>query len=712
MDEYVSHTRELLHELAQNVRWAWSGEFSELFSEIDVDLWRHTNHNPTFFLAEVSPECIETVAHNPHYRVRLERACRTFRDYLGSTSNWATTNAPGLGAQPVVYFCAEFGLHESVPIYSGGLGILAGDHLKSASDLGVPLQGVGILYKQGYFIQELDRHGAQSEHYVDTPLERTAVERICDGQGKQLEVRFPVNDHEMVVRLWRCNVGRAPLILLEGNLVPDTNDHAFNSRLYGGDQRTRILQEIMLGIGGHKAIRLLGIHPGVIHLNEGHSAFAVLESIAECMELEGLPFTEASWRVRERTVFTTHTPVEAGHDRFDPGLVLNLLRKLRERLHLSEHDFLGLGRINPDDQGEPFCMTVLALKLSNHANAVSSLHGHVSRKMWQGLWPQRTRDEVPIGHITNGVHVPSWIAQPMARFFSRDLGEDWPTHLCHPDTWSRAGKMDPFDLWDVTNLLKRELLHFLDRRTERRDERLGDGVSQPSGFDPEALTIAFARRIVPYKRPTLLFRDPDRLAKLLNNPERPVQILFAGKAHPNDDRGKALIREIHDISHDPRFEGRVMFLENYDMNVSRHLLQGCDVWFNCPRRPYEACGTSGMKAVFNGTLNLSVLDGWWAEAYDGRNGYAFGRGLTHTDPHYQDERDGDDLYRVLEEQVIPDFYDRSPEGVPLRWVERMSRALITLGWRYNSDRMVMDYVREYYLRAAGTLTAAYPEGHE
>lgn len=712
MDEHEKHTRQLLHELASNVRWAWSGEFSELFSEIDVDLWRHTNHNPTFFLAEVDPARVVGAAHNAHYRVRLERAARKFRKYLESTENWGTLNAPGLGAQPVSYFCAEFGLHESVPIYSGGLGILAGDHLKSASDLGVPLWGVGILYKQGYFVQHLDRQGKQTEQYVDTPLERTAVEPICNGTGEQFEVRFPVNSHEMVVRLWRCNVGRVPLVLLEGNLEPENPDHAFNSRLYGGDQTTRILQEIMLGVGGHKALRLLGIHHGVIHLNEGHSAFAVLECIAEHMELEGLPFSEAAWTVREKTVFTTHTPVEAGHDRFDPGLVLNHLRQLRERLHLSEHDFLALGRVNPDDYNEPFCMTVLALKLSNHANSVSVLHGHVSRKMWNGLWPGRARDEVPIGHITNGVHVPSWIAPPMVRYFEQVLGSDWLDHLCHPDFWTRARRMDAFDLWDITNLLKRDLFDFIERRVSRRDDRLDDGEAEPFAFDPEALTIAYSRRIVPYKRPTILFRDPDRLAKLMNDPERPMQIVFAGKAHPNDDRGKALIREIHEYAQDPRFRGKVLFMENYDMNVSRHLLQGCDLWLNCPRRPFEACGTSGMKAVFNGTLNLSILDGWWAEAYDGRNGYAFGRGLTHTDPHFQDERDGEELYRVLEEQVIPDFYERSPEGVPLRWVERLRRALVTLGWRYNSDRMVMDYVRQYYLRAAGTLTAAYPEGHE
>jgi starch phosphorylase len=703
----MTETRQLLAELAANLRWAWSREFDLLFSEIDAELWLQSNHNPTAFLADVDPLRIDARARDPHYRVRLERACRSLREYVRSTRHWATRHAPILEASPVAYFCAEFALHESLPLYSGGLGVLAGDHLKSSSDLGVALWGVSLLYRQGYFRQLLDEGGGQSEQYLDTDLARIALEPIVDEDGAQRALDFSVDREDLHARLWKAQVGRTPLLLLEGEYGrPDEADVA--ARLYAGDQRTRLMQEIILGVGGYKALRMLGVRPGVIHLNEGHSALAVLEATAECMEEDGLDFDAAAQRVRRRTVFTTHTPVEAGHDRFPPDLVEEHLDALRERLRLSPDEFLGLGRVDPADRHEPFCMTVLALKLARRSNAVSSKHGDVSRAMWQCLWPQTPRDNVPIGHVTNGVHVPSWISPRMAQLFDRQLGADWTDRMSRPDVWENIYDADPFELWDVKFHLKQRLLDFVEERVAQRAQRLGQNPP-PQLLRPEFLTIGFARRFARYKRADLLFRDSDRLARLVGDAERPVQIIFAGKAHPADDIGKGVLRRVFEHTLDPRFKGRIAFLGDHDMNVSRRLVQGCDLWLNTPLVPLEACGTSGMKAVFSGTLNCSTLDGWWAEGYDSLNGYAYGHGLSHPDQALQDERDATGLLDLLESRVIPDYYERSPEGVPLRWIARMQRALATLGWRYNSDRMVMDYARRCYLPAVGGRAAGFPD---
>jgi starch phosphorylase len=448
----------------------------------------------------------------------------------------------------------------------------------------------------------------------------------------------------------------------------------------------------------------MGIRPGAMHLNEGHSAFAILAAIAHKMEEEGLSFAAASEIVRSQTVFTTHTPVAAGHDRFPEGLIAEHLGSLQQSLGLSREGLMALGRTRPEDPGEPFCMTVLAMKLSHRSNGVSALHGQVSRSMWRDLWPGRVQNEIPIGHVTNGVHVPTWIHPRMAHLLDRHLGQGWLMRLCRMSTWDEIRQADPFEIWDTKCAIKKEFIRYVSNRMRIRFERVGLG-DVPTALHPEALTIGFGRRFVEYKRPALMFRDADRLARILSDPERPVQIVFAGKAHPNDDIGKGLMRQIHELTLDPRFRGKVFLLENYDMNKGRKMVQGCDLWLNNPRRPYEACGTSGQKAIFNGTLNCSTLDGWWAEAYDTRNGYAFGEGLTHTDPRVQDERESKALLDVLEGEVIPDFFDRSPEGVPTRWIAKIVHALATLGARYNSDRMVMDYARSCYLPTAGAKTS-------
>ena len=706
----MKDVRGCLAELAGNLRWTWNGEFDGLFRDIDVDLWREVNHNPVAFLAEVKEDRVEARAGDPAYRQSLENACRSLRDYMLKTWHWAARHAPGLATRPVAYFSAEVGLHESLPIYSGGLGVLAGDHLKSCSDLGVPIWGVTILYRQGYFAQRINARGDQEEQYLDLDLRRVPLEPVLDGRGERLWIQVQTVSGIFTIDVWRARVGRTHLLLLDGSRDPAVSHRdVFSLRLYGGDQRTRLLQEMILGIGGYRALLSMGVRPGVLHLNEGHSAFAALEAVAQTMEEEGLSFETAVDRVRARTVFTTHTPVTAGHDRFPASLIEEHLGPLRHRLRLSPEEFLGLGRVHPADSGEPFCMPVLALRLASHAEAVSALHARTSRSMWRVLWPDRLSGRVPIGHVTNGVHVPTWVATEMARFFERHLGSDWLTRLRHPDLWEKINDAPALDLWRTKCLLKRDLLEFVERRLRQRSERLGLSESVP-GPNPEALTIGVARRFAEYKRALLLFTEPDRLARLLSIQGRPVQILFAGKSHPQDDTGKAILRALFEHSRDPRFAGRLFLLEDHDMNTARHLVQGCDLWLNTPRRPLEACGTSGQKAVFNATLNLSVLDGWWSEAYDGLNGYSFGEGLTHTDTALHDRRDAADIYDVLERQVLPDFFERSPEAVPERWIERIRRALHTLGWRYNSDRMAIDYVTKCYLDAAGSLTSGHDAG--
>jgi starch phosphorylase len=627
----------------------------------------------------------------------------------------------------VAYFSAEFALHESLPIYSGGLGVLAGDHLKSCSDLGVPIWGVTILYRQGYFTQGIDADGNQEERYADLDVGRVPLRPALDARGERLWIELETALGPFPIDLWIADVGRARLLLLDGSRDPAAaHRDVFSSRLYGGDQRTRLLQELILGVGGYRALLSLGVRPGVLHLNEGHSAFALLEAIAQSMEEEGLPFAEAAGRIRERAVFTTHTPVAAGHDYFAPALVEEHLAPLMARLRLSRDEFLGLGRAKPHDPGESFCMTVLALRLASRANAVSALHGQTSRRLWAGLWTGRAIDEVPIGHLTNGVHACTWMAPEMAAFCRRHLAEDWPQRLCHADLWERFEQADPAALWKVKRVMAGRLSEIIDRRLRDGSAR-GDAAAPspdpspsprpaPPAAPPAAaplsgpspLTIGIARRFAEYKRAALLLTELERLARLLSDPDRPIRLVFAGKAHPQDEAGKNILRALAAAARDPRFAGRILLLPDHDLSLARSLVQGCDLWLNAPRRPLEACGTSGQKAVFNATLNFSILDGWWAEAYDGENGFAFGEGLTHTDTQLQDRRDAADLYDVLEETVLPEFFGRDADGVPRRWVARIRRAFATLAWRFNSDRMVIDYARLCYLPAAGSSPCEFP----
>ncbi len=695
--------------VAHNLWWSWHPEVVNLFRDLDPIRWRQLDHNPIALLAEFTPDRLEMRAAELVLYSRINQSYRRLKEYLSTQHTWSSTHAGVLGAKPVAYFSAEFGIHESVPIYSGGLGVLSGDHIKSASGLGVPLVAIGLFYDQGYFKQHLDIDGYQHEEYLDTKVENVPMTPALGADGRPITIRIDTRTGPLYAKVWLMRVGRVSLYLLDCDVEESRpEDRELTSRLYGGDHRTRIRQELVLGVGGVRALRALGITPGAYHLNEGHSAFATLEAIRERMHDDGIGFDDALREVAQRTVFTTHTPVPAGHDRFDAGLIEEHLGPLRDQLGISLQQLMGLGRVEPHNEGETFCMTVIGLKLSRRANAVSALHGHVSRRMWAHLWPWRVEEEIPIGHITNGVHVPSWLAWQMQQLLDRYFPPDWPKRMGEPEVWQELHRVDHGELWETHYALKNLLLQFVRRRVSRQCRRRGESDEAVEAarnvLDPNILTIGFARRFATYKRADLIFSNLDRIAALLNDAEQPVQIIFAGKAHPADEPGKQLIKKIANLRYDPRFNGRVVYVEDYDINVSRHLVQGVDVWLNNPRRPLEASGTSGEKAVLNGALNLSILDGWWAEAYDGRNGFAIGRGTTHVSDQIGDARDAEDLFRVLETEVVPLFYDRDSDGLPRHWIQMMVNSISSLAWRFSAHRMVADYVRSCYVPAAGGLS--------
>ena len=703
--QFVAQTHQKLWGLAQNLWWSWDHQSANLFRDLDPALWPEVDHNPIALLQRIPSEALDELVAERGLHGRINYAYRRMQEYLSSTDTWASRHAGVLGARPVAYFSAEFGLHESLPIYSGGLGILAGDHVKSASDLGVPLVGIGLYYDQGYFRQRLDVEGWQQEHYIEIDHGQLPPQPATVN-GSPVLVTIDTRSGTIAARVWRLAVGRATLLLLDSNVDGNADeDRKLTSRLYGGDDRMRIRQELLLGVGGVRALHALGITPGVVHLNEGHSAFAALELVRTRMTTEGVDSAEGMRRVSTQVVFTTHTPVPAGHDRFSPALVEEHLGPLRDALGLDYNALMSLGRVYPHDQGEAFCMTVLALKLSRRANAVSSLHGEVSRAMWSPLFPGVREQHVPIGHITNGIHVRSWLADEMRQVYDRHLGPDWQDRGSHASVWTPIDRIDDGEMWETHEALKTRLIGFVRRRAAQHARERGESESVIAGYQqalsPDALTIGFARCFATYKRANLILRDIETLAAMIKHAQRPVQFIFAGKSHPHDRPGKEVLQQIAQLGRDPRFAGKILFVEDYDINVGRHLVQGVDLWVNNPRRPLEACGTSGEKVVLNGGLNCSVLDGWWAEAYDGQNGFAIGLGETHSSTDVHDERDAQALVRVLHEEVIPLFYDRDRDGLPRRWIARMKRAIRTLGWRFSADRMVMDYVRHAYIPAAG-----------
>ena len=696
---------EALRELAFNLRWCWTHDTVELFRRLDRDLWESTGHNPVLILGSIEQEKLEAAAVDDAFLGHLHRVEADLHAYLHTEATWFNkTYAKRLDHPLIAYFSAEFGLTECLSIFAGGLGILAGDHLKSASDLGLPLVGMGLLYQQGYFKQLLSQAGWQQESYDENDFDNLPLTKVCGADGKPLMIDVDLLGHPVYAQIWRVQVGRVALYLLDTNhdRNPRQADRDITDQLYGGDRETRIRHEILLGVGGYRALQAMDMQPTVYHMNEGHSAFLALEHLRTLRQRFHLTYDEAQQLASASLVFTTHTPVEAGHDYFPPDLMNRYFGGMMRDLGLSEPAFLDLGRT---PGARDFCMTVLALRLASRSNGVSKLHGEVSRHMWQSLWPSVPENEIPIGHVTNGVHFRSWISLEMNQLYDRYLGPNWREEPANGEIWNRAQRMPAEELWRTHERRRERLVGWA--RNRLRTQRIRRGASQAEiaaaaeVLDPDALSIGFARRFATYKRATLIFRDLPRLRRLLCDPARPVQLIFAGKAHPADDAGKELIRQIVQLARDPELGRRIVFLEDYDMAVTRYLVQGVDVWLNTPLRPNEASGTSGMKAAANGVLNLSTLDGWWDEVWkDPQNppaiGWAIGNGESYNDLAYQDQVEAETLYDVLEHDVIPTFYDRGPDRIPRRWVDRMKSCIGSLCHFVNTHRMVRDYMCGYY----------------
>lgn len=690
-----------LQRIAYNLWWSWDRDAIALFKRLDPDLWTSTRHNPVEMLGIMQQTMLESLKQDEGFMAHLQMVDEKLTAYL-SEKSWFQKEYDGDTGLKTAYFSMEFGLHESLAVYSGGLGILAGDHLKSASDLGLPLVGVGLLYRQGYFRQYLNNEGWQQEIYPENDFYNLPLTLERDQSGRPLEVELDFGGHNFKVHIWRVQVGRVPLYLLDTNLEENSpEDRLITSQLYGGNKEMRIQQEILLGIGGVRALRALRIIPNVCHMNEGHAAFLALERIRLVMEKRKMSFSEAREVTRAGNVFTTHTPVEAGIDHFSTDMLDKYFSKYSKLLGLSREDFLGLGRQNPADQYESFCMAVLALKLAGHANGVSQLHGEVSRSMWKNLWPELPEEQLPLSSITNGVHTRTWMSGQMSSLLVRYLGTRWLDDPTDHTVWRRVAKIPDAEIWRTRQSTRERLVDFARSRLKGQLKKVGATAKEiavaDEVLDPEVLTIGFARRFATYKRGTLLMRDLDRLDRILNNPERPVQIVFAGKAHPHDTEGKELIRQIVQVSLQERFRHRIVFIEDYDMEVASYLVQGVDIWLNTPRRPMEASGTSGMKVAFNAGLNLSILDGWWCEGYQGNNGWAIGKGEVYADLEYQNQVESGALYDLLEKEVVPLYYQRGNDGIPRDWVGMMKASMQSLCPVFSTDRMVEEYAQLSYV---------------
>jgi len=687
--------------IARNIWWTWNVEAISLLRRVDADLWDKHTGNPIAVLGSLSAERVAELEKDKAFLAHLERVQGDLDRYLNMASWFEGEHEDAKGAL-IGYFSLEFGLHESLPLYSGGLGILAGDHLKSASDLGVPLVGVGLAYQYGYFRQYLNHDGWQMEDYPINDFHNMSMltETDADGNPVTIEVHYP--DRTVEARIWRVQVGRNPLFLLDTNLPGNRpEDRELTSRLYGGDHDMRIRQEILLGIGGLRALIKLGLEPTVCHLNEGHSAFLALERINLLMKNRNLSYETAFEIVRASNVFTTHTPVPAGNDHFHPDLVRTYLRKKADELGIGIENLLALGKQDPANKSETFCMTVLALRLSRFTNGVSELHGHVSRNMWQTVWPDVPREEIPISHVTNGIHTRSWLCSEIARLYDRYLGPRWYEEPTNKTLWDRLELIPDAELWRSHERMRERLVSFVRDRLRRQLRRRGANRAwiKAAGetLDPEALTIGFARRFATYKRASLILRDPARLARILNNPEQPVQLIFAGKAHPMDHPGKELIRQLVHMAQTEGFRHSIVFVEDYNIEVARYMVQGVDIWLNTPRRPLEASGTSGMKVPPNGGINLSILDGWWCEGYAQDNGWAIGAGEDYEDQEYQDEVESTALYDLLENEIVPTFYERGTDDVPREWTRIMKNSMRTVNAEFNTHRQVEEYTQRFYM---------------
>jgi len=705
-----------LRDLAYNLWWTWNPDAFELFRRLDLDLWRELRHNPVAMLSQMRQERLDRLASDPAYIASLRRVLDAMNAY-SEQPTWFDKHYGDRPVGTVAYFSAEFGLHECLPIYSGGLGTLAGDHLKSASDLGIPLVGVGLLYRQGYFHQYLTQDGYQIEDYPDVNFSQLPITPVRDKNGQHLTIHVDVGGHDVSAYVWKVLVGRIVLYLLDTN-VPSNRpeDRDITCRLYGGDQETRIRQEIVLGIGGLRVLATRDIDPSVCHMNEGHSAFLAIERIHQRMQRDGLSFEEAREIVATGTVFTTHTPVPAGIDTFPVALVTKYLPNYCNMLGISMQRLLELGRINPNDSNEPFSMAVLALRLSYLSNGVSQLHGEVSRKMFSAVYPGVPVSEVPITSITNGVHARSWLSSEVAHLFDQYLGPQWADDPLSQSAWRRVDLIPDAELWRSHERLRERLVAFCRRRLKLQLIARGAPPAEIDAadevLDPEALTLGFARRFATYKRATLLIRDVDRLTKILTSTDRPVQLVIAGKAHPKDEAGKELIKRIIQVAKRPNLRTRLVFLEDYDMSITRSLVWGVDVWINTPIKLHEASGTSGMKVIPNGGLNMSVLDGWWPEAFDGTNGWAIGDRRIYGNQDYQDFMESNSFYELLEKEIVPMFYDRGPDGLPRRWIAMMKSSMQSCCPVFNTNRMVRENTERFYLPAAERWHRLKQDGYE
>lgn len=695
-----------LRELAYNLWWTWNPEALELFAYLNPQLWPSMNNNPVRMLEQASPERLEALAHDNRYLELYGRTLESFDAYMQGSDALLPPQSPVKRSAPVAYFSTEYGLHECLPIYSGGLGVLSGDHLKAASDLGLPLVGIGLLYKNGFFRQRIDKAGWQLADFPENDFSVLPVQIVKDDQGRQLEIALDLPGRTLFARAWEIKVGRVTLYLLDSDVPKNTaDDRLVTSRLYVADRHTRIKQELLLGMSGERLLRRLGIRPSCYHMNEGHSAFLTFERIRAYMQEDGLSYAEACELVQGNTLFTTHTPVEAGNETFPRDVIEYYFRHFVEKAGIAWSEFWDLGRHEAGDD-KPFYMTVLGLKMASRVNAVSRLHGQVSRAMWQNVWKGTPRSQVPIGAITNGVHIPSYVAPRMRDLLDKYLGDHWERSLSEPAVWNGVQALPDAALWDVKCELKQDLLTLIRDNLSSHFQKYGASRSLReevfAHINPAAMIIGFARRFAPYKRASLLLSNLERLDKIVNDPKRPVIVVFAGKAHPEDTLGIELIQKVVAVCNDPRFLGRVFFLEDYNLAISRLLLQGSDVWLNNPRRPYEACGTSGQKSPINGGINLSVSDGWWCEGYDGTNGWTIGPAVQESVPlpEASDEEDALSLYALLEDSVAPLYFSRDEGGLPHRWIAMVKRSMLTLVPRFSAGRMVREYTDTYYVPAA------------
>ncbi|MCX8117546.1 MAG: alpha-glucan family phosphorylase [Desulfobacterota bacterium] len=689
-----------LEEMARNLWFAWNLEAIDLFRSIDSNLWEESGHNPVALLGKLEKERIEELVADEGFLLEMDRIYQEFRHYCLERKPYQF----GLETPAdftVAYFSAEYGLTDCLPIYSGGLGVLSGDHLKSASDLCIDVVGIGLLYQKGYFRQYLNADGWQMETYPDNDFHILPVELVRDSQGAPLSLWVEIEERKVTVRIWKIQVGRVPLYMLDTNTVEnEERDRDITSTLYGGDGAMRLKQEVVLGIGGIRALERLGITPSVYHMNEGHSAFALLERIRSLMEKHPLSFDEAREAVRTNSVFTPHTPVPAGIDVFDRNLIASILGPYIRTLGISIDDFMAMGIEGERGADRSFNMAVLALRHSARSNGVSQLHRTVSRRMWSHLWPQVPEADIPIDSITNGIHTPSWISNDLAGLLDRYLGRRWAEDPDNRKIWERVDRIPDSELWRTHERRRERLISFARRRLIEqllhRGAKKGEVQKASEVLNPEALTIGFARRFATYKRGDMILSNPERLAKILNDPQRPVQIIFSGKAHPQDHPGKEVIKNIIHLARRPEFRDRIVFIEDYDLNVARYLVQGVDVWLNNPRRPLEACGTSGMKAAANGALNLSILDGWWAEGYASGLGWAIGGGEEYEDEELQDRIESEATYDLLEKEIVPLFYERGRDNLPREWIQMMKQSMKTLASYFNTHRMVQDYFHQFY----------------